>query len=171
MENRKKAAVVLGLAAALGASIYLATKAEAAPERELKAKVGIEILDSQGNLVPHNSPAVLTEGESYTMVVTVTNMSTKAGTPWQAVLTIDVSAAVDGSNLMPPSVDYEPFAAGATENFSYPLSVPLGYGGFAGSAVAIVRDPLGATLDTAIESLTIVELPIVYGAGIVIGLQ
>jgi len=166
MKDGKKAAVGLGLVAALGA-IYFASRAKAAPPEE--GGVTIVIYDQYGNPVPSGSPSILTEGASYTMVVTVTNMSTKAGTPWEATLTIDVSAVVDGSAIMTPSVKAEYFAAGETKAFSYPLSVPLGYGGFSGSALALVKDPTGVTLDSATEPLTIEEIPIDYAAGIVIG--
>ena len=131
--------------------------------------VTIVIYDEWGNPVPSGSPSILTEGASYTMVVTVINQSTKAGTPWEATLTIDVSAVVEGSAIMIPSITDEFFAAGETKPFNYALSVPLGYGGFSGSAAAIVKDPTGVTLDSATEPLTVEEIPIVYGAGIVIG--
>ncbi len=131
--------------------------------------VTIVIYDEWGNPVPTGSPAILQEGASYTMEVTVTNQSTKAGTPWEATLTIDVSAVVDGSAIMTPSVSAEYFTAGQTRAFSYSLSVPLGYGGFSGSAQALVKDPAGVTLDSATEPLTIGEIPIDYAAGIVIG--
>lgn len=131
--------------------------------------VTIVIYDEWGNPVPTGSPAILQEGASYTMVVTVTNLSAKAGTPWEATLTIDVSAVVDGSAIMTPSVLAEYFGAGQTRSFNFALSVPLGYGGFSGSALALVKDPAGVTLDSATELLTIEEIPIDYAAGIVIG--
>ncbi|MBA7560639.1 hypothetical protein ES708_02268 [subsurface metagenome] len=165
-KDGKKAAVGLGVAAALGAGIYFATRAKAAPE---EGGVTIVIYDEWGNPVPSGSPSILEEGASYTMVVTVTNMSTKAGTPWEATLTIAVSAVVGGNDIMAPSTKDEFFTAGQTRNFNFALVVPMGYGGFSGSAVALVKDPTGVTLDSATEPLTIEEIPIDYGAGIVIG--
>ena len=166
MKDGKKAAVVLGAAALGAAGIYLATQAKAEEE---KGGVTIVIYDKYGNPVPTGSPAHLTEGETYTMVVTVTNMSAKAGTPWEATLTIDVAAAVGSSNIMTPSVADEFFTANQTRSFSYTLVVPMGYGGLSGNAAAIVKDPDGVTLDSATEPLTIEEIPIDYGAGIEIG--
>ena len=169
VKDGKTAAVVIGLAAATIGLIY-ATKAKAAPPEE--GGVTIVIYDEWGNPVPTNSPAILTEGARYTMVVTVTNMTTKATeppTPWEATLTISVSASVGGLGIMTPSVKAEYFAAGQTRAFSYALSVPLGYGGLIGSAVALVKDPTGVTLDSATEPITVTEIPIDYGAGIVIG--
>ena len=159
--------IIGGLGLALVGVLGLASLARAAPPE--KEGVTIVIYDEWGNPVPTGSPAILQEGASYTMVVTVTNMSTKAGTPWEATLTIDVSAVVDGSAIMTPSVSAEYFTAGQTRAFSYALSVPLGYGGFSGSALALVKDPTGVTLDSATEPLTIEEIPIDYAAGIVIG--
>lgn len=168
MADKKKAAAVgIGLGLAGLAAYALTREVEAAPPEV--GGVTIQIFDKYGNPVPSGSPALLTEGESYTMVVTVTNLSTKAGTPWEAMLTIDVSAGVDGLDIMTPSVKAEYFDAEQTRSFSYPLSVPLGSGGLSGSASALVKDPTGVTLDSATEPLTIEEIPIIYGAGIVIG--
>lgn len=167
MKDGRKAAIGLGLVAALGAAvIYFATRVEAAPE---KGGVTIVIYDKYGNPVPSGSPAILREGEPYTMVVTVTNMTTKAGTPWEATLTIDIGAVVDGHTIMAPSVVDEYFSAGQTKNFSHALSVPMGYGGFSGVAVAVVEDPAGVTLDSATEPLTIEMVAIDYAASIEIG--
>ncbi len=171
-ERRISPALVIvgGLGLGLAATVGIAAIAMAKPPEEPEeGGVTIVIYDEWGNPVPTGSPAILEEGASYTMVVTVTNMSTKAGTPWEATLTIDVSAIVEGSAIMTPSVKAEYFSAGQTRSFSYPLSVPLGYGGFSGSAQALVKDPTGVTLDSATEPLTIEEIPIDYGAGIVIG--
>lgn len=162
---KKIAIVSLGLAAAV--VVVLVAKAKGAPPEE--GGVSIVIYDEWGNPVPTGSPAILAEDASYTMVVTVTNLSTKGGTPWEASLTIEVSAVVDASAIMSPSLKIEYFAAGQTRTFNYALSVPLGYGGLSGSALALVKDPSGVTLDSAMEPLTVEEIPITYGAGIVIG--
>lgn len=168
MKDGKKVAAVVGGVGLAGLTAYALTrKVEAAPPEV--GGVTIVIYDKYGNPVPSGSPAILTEGESYSMVVTVTNMSTKAGTPWEATLTIDVSAGVDGVDIMTPSGTAEYFDAGQTRSFSYPLDVLLGYGGLSGNASALVKDPAGVTLDSATEPLTIEEVPIIYGAGITIG--
>lgn len=165
-DGKKGAVVIVGLGAVI-AGVMLATRAKAAPPEE--GGVTIIIYDEWGNPVPTNSPAILIEGAIYTMVVTITNMSFKAGEPWEATLTIDVTAIVDGSNLMTPSARNEYFSAGQVRSFSYSLNVPLGYGLLSGNAQALVKDPAGVTLDSATELLTIEEVLIDYGAGIVIG--
>lgn len=171
-EKKISPAVVIvgGLGLGLAAAVGIAALARAAPPEEPEeGGVTIVIYDEWGNPVPTSSPAILNEGGIYTMVITVTNMTTKAGTPWEATLTIDVSAAVDANAIMTPSVEAQYFAAGQTRTFSYALSVPVGYGGFSGSALALVKDPDGVPLDSATELLTIAEVPIDYAAGIVIG--
>lgn len=90
-------------------------------------------------------PAELTEGEIYTVKATATNMSTKAGVPAAAVLTINIAAVVNSETLLEDSATYE-FAAGEIHTFEFPLCVPLGAGGKAGAVAAVVLDPSGNKL-------------------------
>lgn len=168
VKDGKKALISLGLASVI---IYAITKKVKAAPPEIGG-VTIQIYDEYGNLVPSGSPVTLLEGKSYTMIVTVTNLSTKPTippTPWEATLTIDVKASVGGNAIMTPSVKAEYFTAGQTRAFNYTLNVSLGYGKLTGSALALVKDPIGTNLDSATESITVEEIPIDYGAGIVIG--
>ena len=106
----------------------------------------------------------LTEGETYLVKVTTTNMSTKAGAPVAATLTIDVAGAVDSQTILDDSVVYE-FAAGETHTFEFPMAVPIGTGGQAGAVVADVFDPNGYKL--ADGSLAIVIASLAPGLGII----
>ncbi len=89
--------------------------------------------------------AELTEGETYTVRATITNMSTKAGAPVAAVLTINVAGVVDSQTILDDSAVYG-FAAGQTHTFEFPMAVPIGAGGKTGAIVAEVLDPNGNKL-------------------------
>jgi len=169
MEDGKKAAVVVGVGAGIAGLLYLATKVKAAPPPPEAAAIRIEILDAEGNPVAHNSPAELIEGESYTVRVTVTNRSTKAGMPWEATLEIVVQAATEWTTLIPVTATMQDFGAGQTRSFDYPMSVPVGTGGETGQIIALVNDPAGVELARAREDITIISIEIIYGATVTIG--
>ena len=138
------------------------------------AAIVIEVYDSEGNPVPRNSPMALVEGSSYTVVLTVKNISTKGGVAWPATLSVTIHSAVSigydqVQTLIPITTVNESFAAGQTKTFSYSLTVPLGIQGTEGQIGASVQSPTGVTLATAYEPLTIGILEIIYGATIVIG--
>lgn len=168
MEDGRKAAAAGGIMALMAAliGVLLAAAAKAAPPG---AKIGIEVLDAQGNPLPHNSPVELIEGESYTVVVTATNMSTKAGEPWDVTFELVISAATEWRELIPITATMEDFAAGQTRSFSIPMYVPLGSGGETGQIVALLRDPAGNEIVRATEPFTIITIEIIYGATITIG--
>ena len=167
-KDGKKVAIGAGVVTVLVGTIALTRKAKAAPPEI--GGVTIQIFDKYGNPVPTGSPAILTEGETgYRADVTVNNLSTKKGEPWEATLITEVVASVDGISLIDLIPEIEYFAAGESKIFSFTFDVPLGAGGLAGNISAIVKDPTGVTLDSAVELLTIEEVPIIYGAGIVIG--
>jgi len=171
VDDNKKVALGLGVGLlAVGGLAYALTRKPAPPEeRPPAAGIDIKVYDAQGNLVPSNSPLTLTEGESYTVVLTVTNQSTKAGTPWEATLEVVIYAGTDYTTLIPVTARSEYFGAGETRTFSYSMNVPLGTGGEMGNIVATVNDPTGVKLADAIEYFSIEEVPIVYGATVVIG--
>ncbi|MBA7560640.1 hypothetical protein ES708_02269 [subsurface metagenome] len=89
--------------------------------------------------------AQLTEGETYLVKATTTNMSTKAGVPVAATLAVNITAVVDSQTILDNSDAYE-FAAGQTHTFEFPMAVPVGAGGKAGMVVAEVLDPDGNRL-------------------------
>jgi hypothetical protein len=111
----------------------------------------------------------LNEGESYTVRLTVTNTSTKAGEPWVASLGIGISAGTELITLISPRVDIKSFNAGETKSFNYAMDIPLGTGNQSGMITAWVEDPYGVSIANAQEPLIIQEVPIEYGATIVIG--
>ena len=174
MEDRKKAGVGIALTglAAGGALVFaLSRKAEAVPPPpgEGAATIVITVYDSQGNPVPSNSPFNLDEGGSYTIVLTVTNQSTKGGQAWAATLGVWIGVIVDSIELMPVTGGDYVFAAEETQTFSYTLSVPIsGYGGKVGQITASVISPNHVTIAGDVEYINIVTLEVVYGATIVI---
>lgn len=172
MEDGKKAAVGIGLATAI-AGIVVATRAKAAPPTPPEgAGVEIEIRDSEGNLVPHDSPASLNEGETYSVKITVTNQTTRGGLPWEAELTTNIHAWVtDGfatPNLIVQHDKVDIFAGDQAIPYNYIIFPEIGTGGMTGGIFVKVYDPFGNMLTQVNEDLIIIALPIIYGAGIVI---
>ena len=169
MPKDGKTAMIVGLGVATAGVILLATKAKAEPPDEEGAGVIIEILDSEGNPVSHNSPVELVEGESYQANIWVTNQSTKAGEPWEAVLEIIVGAHISSTDLIPAAATMVPFAAGQTASKAYPFTVPMDTGGETGQILVRVKDPTGVELAYALEPINIIAIEIIYGAVVVIG--
>lgn len=89
--------------------------------------------------------AELTEGSTYLVKATTTNMSTKAGVPVAATLTVNIAAVVNSQIIMEDSEVYG-FAADETHTFEFSMAVPMGTGGKAGAVVAEVLDPNGKKL-------------------------
>jgi len=106
-------------------------------------------------LLVFNSPAIVTEGESYSIRIGVTNQSFRAGVPIEAILTIVISVSLNGPILYDTWA--EPFAAGETKSFESRLAIPLGYGGIRGSIAAYVYDPEGRTIGSDAEVLEVVS--------------
>lgn len=169
VENGKKAALGLGIAGGIAALIYAATRVKAAPPPEGAAAITIEIIGPEGIPLLHGSPVSVLEGESYTARVTITNLSTKAGQPWEAIFEVAVYADGAVVYFFPTTVTSEYFSAGQTLSFDYPLNVPLGIGGETGSIFGVVRDPAGIELARASEYITIQSVEIIYGATITVG--
>lgn len=97
----------------------------------------------------------LAEGETYSVTVTVTNESTKAGSPVEVCLGVGIRAVANSTILIPEQIADEYFAPGETRMFGYTLNVPLGSGGQSGSIDAVVQDPAGGIIAQATEAITI----------------
>jgi len=109
---------------------------------------------------------IFTEGTGpYTIKVGVTNASTKAGTPWPAQLIMEID--MTGPRTYVSDIKVADYAAGERKDFSFQYSIPLGDIG-SGNVIVAVSDPNGVVLDTASIGFTIEEVPIDYGADIVI---
>lgn len=176
MENKKLVGVgIVGAAMVIGGIAYASRDKKAPPESA--PTIVIEILDAQGNPVPHNSPAALTEGASYSIRLTVRNTSTKGGMAWPATLSLDVYAGTNEITLTYPPITAFNFDGGQTrvlDSVVWPalaFNVPMGTGGQAGNIIARVLNPTvgGVDLAKAVDSFTITTIAIIYGATIVIG--
>jgi len=153
--DSKKGLLLLGLAAG---GILLASKLRAAelpPPEGNAASIGIVILDAAGNIVPHNFPADLYEGETYTIRVSVTNKSTKAGNPCAAVLTVANTTTLDGIGVTPGEPWPANYSSGQTLIFDYTLAIPDGSAGKFGALYFYVNDPGGNQLASAYENVNI----------------
>ena len=109
---------------------------------------------------------LLGEGVTYQVNTTVTNTSTKAGTPTAAVLNIQVSGTLNGVSILENVGDYN-FAASEAQSAVFPMTIPSGTGGQTGEVKVTVRDPSGNILDSAslgLEVATPVLAPFAYSA-------
>ena len=114
----------------------------------------------------------LDEGGTYTAVVTVTNQSTKGGEPWPATLKVVAQASAEGMVLLPSTQQSGDFSAGQTKSFNFTLEtdyLATGTGSISGSITVDVLDPGNNVVANAVASITVNEIPIDYGAGVVIG--
>jgi len=118
MENKTKA-VFAGLLTLLGLG-WLASRAKALPEG-LAAGISVAIYDTDGNLVPHNSPALLVPGTSYYAEATVTNKSTyrDTGNPAPQTFGIGVILSIGGYYRVNYSTSYA-FTANEVKAFQSP---------------------------------------------------
>ena len=172
MADDNKGLMVIGAAAAIAAGLFAWSKAKAEPPEpppdEEDTTLSIVILDANGNPVPTNSPANLIEGEDYTLRLTVTNTSTKLGTPWEATLWVRAQVATTQVNIFSYSTQ-EYFLASQTRSFEYPFSVPEGIVGDTGLAIGQVDDPNQNLLANISQEIAILSAAIDYGAIVVIG--
>jgi len=164
-----KAAVGVGLGLAAVGIIVLASRAKGAPPEEEEGVLKIEILDSEGNPVPSNSPALLAEGEDYTLRVTITNQSTKGGEPWPAALSFSVYAGTNLQTFIPVTSYTASFGAGESIAYTWPLNIPMGTGGQSGNVLVTVWDPDGIQIASGIVYFDIQTVEIIYDADIVVG--
>ena len=133
------------------------------------ATIGIEVFNSQGLPVENNSPIVVNEGESYTVRVTITNLTTRAGAPWEATFGIDFAVLGATEVIVPWGRTSEYFAAEQTRALDYSMDIRFDLGGTLAAIQVNVLDPTGALVARAIEPVTIESVAIIYGAEVVIG--
>jgi len=98
---------------------------------------------------------VLTEGESYTIKLTVTNRATKAGQPTAANLDIGLLASTEFTTIIPSTRTTEHFPPDEARVFDYDMVVPIGSGGENGQVIARVFDPAGNVIADVFEPITI----------------
>jgi len=110
----------------------------------------------------------LIEGGTYSVQVTTKNTSTKAGTPWPATLSLTIAATAGSTQLIAPNPTAYNYAAGESKTTSFTLVVPLGLGAATGQLTANFTDPNGVSLGTGTLSLTVVAVPVGYGASVAI---
>lgn len=166
MKDGAKLALGLGISAAIAGLIYAVTRAKAKPPPEGEAAtIRIEIIGAACHF-----PATLLEGSPYTVRITITNASTKAGVPWEANFDIALLASTAKTTFIPSQRKTEYFAAGQKRVFEYPISVPLGSGGETGQVLVRIFDPAGNELAYKIEPITIQAVAIIYGATVTIGI-
>lgn len=158
-------AAIAGIALALGLR-----KKPPEEEGEEEAMLKIELYDSQGNLVPHNSPYAVTEGGSYTIRTAVTNTSYKVDPshPVAARFVITIVVGTNVRTLLSDSMTLD-FAAGEKKTPSWNFTVPVGTAGEAGGVIAAAVDTTGGIqLASAGDTMTIAAATIIYGATITI---
>ena len=153
-----------------GLYLLLRGKEKPAPlPEEAGADIKITILDAAGNPVPHSSPYTLVEGNRYILSTTVTNKSTKAGSPVAATLSLGLNVGiVGGIGIISPSVTPANFAAGEQRTFTINLDVPVGYAGQKGDILANVQSPAGKVLAGVYEVFDIGAAEIIYAATITV---
>ena len=170
----KKKGIVLGGMAALAA--FLLLKAKPAAAEGPAAAITLQVFDSVGNPVPANSPIDLIEGEAYKAVVTVINLSTKAGQPWGATFEIVVGAGISGAydsvfyiELIPSVATQVAFLPQGSWLMNYVMMVvPLGAAGLSGQITVEVRDLVGNIIASVSEPLYVLEAPIIYEATVTV---
>jgi len=169
-KDGRKAGIVLGVGAAIG-GVILAIRAKAVPEpppEQAGATIAIQVFDEQGRLVPASSPITLEEGSRYTVVVLVTNQSTRAGQPSPATLFLLVMGNTDVRTILGLAKTRKDYAAGETKETTHWMDVPAGSGGESGQIIAEVQDPNQNEVASTVEYFTIGMAPIIYGATVTI---
>ncbi len=98
----------------------------------------------------------LIEGEIYIVQLTITNQSTRLGTPVEAELGIGISAATEKISIIPSQLSREHFGPGETRTFGYSMPIPMGSAGQTIALCAWVENPAGKMITSASEDITIV---------------
>ena len=102
------------------------------------------------------------EGTSWKALVTVTNSSTKQGTPTEAYLYLQGYVTVGTARFIEwPPQQYR-FGAGQTRTFNYAVAVPSGYAGYSGEIAIQVLSPDFTVIATSSLPLTYTGTPQVY---------
>lgn len=167
-DNRGKTVLIGALVAggALLAARALAKEEppkEEPPGEEPACSVALQIIDlTTGQPVPVNSPALVLEGSSYLVRVTITNTSTRLGVPVAANLTLILVGEIALTSLPFPAPTTYAFAAGQTRTFDLTFGVPAGTGGKVGSITATVVAPNGQAICMDDELLTVEAVAVVY---------
>ena len=93
--------------------------------------------------------ATVVAGSSYSIMLTITNKSTKGGTPVAANLGVGIVATAGSYTLISEQVSSQSFAAGQARTFTHNMYVPAGSGGQSGSITAWIQDPAGSVIAQA----------------------
>lgn len=154
-DEGKKTSAIAALALTVG-GIVLACRPKPEEPDEGGASMQIRILDSKGNEVPHNSPADLYEGESYTVQVSVTNRSTKAGQPVAVEFTLSHQSTLV-VNMTPTSARTDTYGANETKTFNYGLNILDGTAGEFGALYFYLDAPTGERIAAEHEDVSILS--------------
>lgn len=162
MTTKRETMLIAGLAGAITLALLLKKKVFA-----MSAAVSMRVLDAQGQEVPHNSPVELEPGSSYTIEVTVANLSTSKGEPIGADLRTTVAAVVDSTPLMPTAQRTDSYGPSESLVLTWPLNISSDIGAASGAISAIVLDPNGNNLAAATLPITITVAmrPAINGMG------
>jgi len=169
---QRKAKVFLTGLGGLLTFAWLASRAKAAPPAPPEgpsAGASVAIYDMDGNLVPQNSPATLGAGAWYTARITVTNTSLQGGVGVGATLLSGVVVTIAGTRILDPGARLDFFAANETKSFDWVFYIDAGSAGATGSLTGSVFSPALDLLNTAVEPITVVAAPIIYGATMTVG--
>ena len=163
MENNK-AAIGIGLVVLGGlAFAFLGRGKPPGPA----ANISLVIKDSEGNVVPHNSPAALEEGQGYTLEATITNTSYRGSppstVPMAVIFEITAMGQTGGTDFLTQSTT-QPFAEDQSIILSWPFTIDWGLGGTIGDIVVTVFDPLWNPVASATEPVTVSEALVEYAA-------
>ena len=168
MKGKTKAALAgLGGLLTVGWLVSRAKAAPAPPEEEVVGVgLSIEILGPDGQPVPHNSPATVVEGRTYTLRAIVTNISTQAGQPVPATFTVKVRSPapmqdpLDASRTsyltFSPSQTSMQLAAQGQQTFDATFTPAIGTYAESGPITVDVFRPDGAAVASASLSVLVV---------------
>ena len=89
---------------------------------------------------------MVVEGGSYTIMLTITNRSTKGGIPIAATLGVGIRATAGSYTLISSQKSSQSFAASQTRSFTYNMYVPSGSAGQYGNITGWIEDPAGSVI-------------------------
>lgn len=164
MDDKNK--LIIG-AAVIGGLILMSKKPVVDQDQLDQTGISIVITDSRGNVVPHNSPFLLDEGQSYNAVVTAKNLSSKGGVFVAVDAVVKIAAIFDSPargrvNLAPQSNQSKTFAAGEQKTFSYPFSTQDGDGGGSGGVYVEIANANNELIANSSEEIQVQKTSINY---------
>ena len=111
--------------------------------------------------------ATIEEGKGGIAIVTVTNKSTKGGTPWGVMFDIFITITTPGRSLANIK-DTQSFTAGQSKTLSYSFSTAYGDASVGSANVKVTATGSAIVLPgaSAETTFTITVAAIVYGAGV-----